>query len=107
MSETKTTQETADTPAKFNPEEAVAALRELRDRLPVPDGADVPVSARRRAAHVDPKFAVAAVNAVGVEEAVQTAVGGSDEEVRQEMDAATRWTAFTDEVRALLATSTN
>lgn len=38
---------------------------------------------------------------------MQTAVGRTDEDVRQEIDAAARWTAFTDEVRSLLALSTN
>jgi hypothetical protein len=101
--------ETTDPPvaAKLTPEEAVAALRDLRDRLPLPDGAEIPVSKRRRAGMVDKEFAAAAANASGVIDVVQTAVGFTDADVRNEMDAATRWTAFTDELRALLSTATN
>ena len=107
MSDTTKTLETTDPPVRLTPEQAVAALRALREQLPLPDGAEIPASARRRISHVDPRFTAAAVNAMGVEASVQNAVGRSDEDVRQEIDAATRWTAFTDEVRALLATSTN
>lgn len=107
MSDTNTTQETTDPTVKLTPEQAVVALRSLRDQIPLPDGADIPVSARRRLTHVDPRFTAAAVNAMGVEPSVQTAVGRTDEDVRQEIDAAGRWTAFTDEVRSLLAFSSN
>ena len=107
MSDPNKQLEATDPPVKLTPELAVAALRTLRDQIPLPDGADIPVSARRRLTHVDPRFTAAAVNAMGVELSVQTAVGRTDEEVRQEIDAAGRWTAFTDEVRALLALSTN
>lgn len=107
MSDTTKPQEGTEPTVTMTPEQAVAALRALREQLPLPDGAEIPVSARRRTAHVDPRFTAAAVNAMGVESSVQNAVGRSDEDVRQEIDAATRWTAFTDEVRALLATSTN
>jgi hypothetical protein len=94
-----------DPPVKLTPEQAVAALRTLRDQLPLPDGSEIPVSSRRRLAHVNAEFAAAAVNAAGVHDAVQTAVGRTDDQMRQEMDAATRWTQFTDELRSLLATS--
>lgn len=97
--------ENPETPVKLTPEQAVAALRTLRDQLPLPDGSEIPVSSRRRLAHVDAEFAAAAVNAAGVHDAVQTAVGRTDGEMRQEMDTATRWTQFTDELRSLLATS--
>ena len=107
MSDPNKQLEATDPPVKLTPEQAVAALRAFRDQIPLPDGADIPVSARRRLTHVDPRFTAAAVNAMGVEPSVQTAVGRTDEDVRQEIDAASRWTAFTDEVRALLALSTN
>ncbi|HEX3582763.1 MAG TPA: hypothetical protein VH087_13430 [Thermoanaerobaculia bacterium] len=91
----------------LEPEQAVAALRDLRNKLPLPDATNLPVNGRRRLGHVDPRFTNAAVNAMGVDASVQSAVGRSDVEVRGEMDSATRWTAFTDELRALLATSVN
>lgn len=91
----------------LTPDEAVAMVREIRDRLPIPDPTDVVVSGRRRAAQVDPAFAAAAVTAAGVVEPVQTAIGYTDGQLRDEMDAGTRWTQFTDELRALLVTATH
>jgi hypothetical protein len=102
--------ESTDPPApkpKLTPDEAVAMVRELRDRLPIPDPTDVVVSGRRRAAQVDPAFSAAAITAAGVVEPVQTAIGYTDAELRDEMDNGSRWTQFTDELRALLATATN
>jgi hypothetical protein len=104
------TLESTDTPApkpKLTPDEAVEMVRELRDRLPIPDPTDVAVSGRRRAAQVDPAFASAAVNAAGAVEPVQTAVGYTDGQLRDEMDAGTRWSQFTDELRALFAMATH
>jgi len=91
----------------LTPDEAVAMVREIRDRLPIPDPTDGVVSGRLRAAQVDPAFAAAAVNAAGTVEPVQTAVGFTDAQLRDEMDAGTRWTQFTDELRALFATATH
>lgn len=107
MSDTTKPLETTDPPVMLNPEQAVAVLRDLRDKLPLPDATTLPVNGRRRLGHVDPRFTNAAVNAMGVDPSVQSAVGRSDDAMRGEMDAATRWTAFTDELRALLATSVN
>jgi hypothetical protein len=91
----------------LTPDEAVAMIREIRDRLPIPDPTDVVVSGRRRAAQVDPAFAAAAVTAAGVVEPVQTAIGYTDSQLRDEMDAGNRWTQFTGELRALLAMATH
>src|ERR1043166_7765644 len=82
-------------------------VRKFRDRLPIPDPTDVVVSGRRRAAQVDPAFAAAAITAAGVVEPVQTAIGYTDAQLRDEMDAGSRWTQFTDELRALLVTATH
>ena len=92
---------------KLTPDEAVAMVRELRDRLPIPDPTDVKVSGSRRAAQVDPAFSAAAITAAGVVEPVQTAIGYTDAQLRDEMDAGSRWTQFTDELRALLVTATH
>ncbi len=107
MSDTTKPLETTDPPVILDPDQAVAVLRDLRSKLPLPDAASLPVNGRRRLGHVDPRFTNAAVNAMGVDPTVQSAVGRTDDEVRGEIDAATRWTAFTDELRALLATSVN
>lgn len=107
MSDTTKPLETTDPPVMLSPEQAVAVLRDLRSKLPLPDATNLPVNGRRRLGHVDPRFTNAAVNAMGVDTSVQSAVGRTDEEMRGDMDAATRWTAFTDELRGLLATSVN
>jgi hypothetical protein len=104
MVENETTELPAPKP-KLTSDEAVAMIREIHERLPIPDPTDVAVSGRRRAAQVDPAFAAAAVNVAGVVDIVQTAVGYTDAEMRDEMDASTRWTQFTDELRALLASA--
>jgi hypothetical protein len=86
----------------LSPEEVVQQLRALRARIPLPQPPAVPVSPRRRLAHVDPQFVTAAINAVGASDIVQAAIGRTDEDLRQENDAAIRWTAVTDELRSLL-----
>lgn len=91
----------------LTPDDAVAMVREIRDRLPIPDPTDSKVSGSRRAAQVDPAFAAAAVTAAGVVEPVQSAIGYTDSQLRDEMDAGTRWTQFTDELRALFVTATH
>jgi hypothetical protein len=87
----------------LSPEQVVEQLRALREQIPLPDSLPaLPASRRRRLAHVDAQFVNAAINATGASPAVQTALGRTDEELRQESDASDRWTAAIDEVRALL-----
>ena len=89
--------------AMLSPEEVVQHLRALREQIPLPEPLpNVPASRRRRLAHVDPQFVVAAINASGASPTVQTALGRTDEELRQETGDSQRWTAAIDEVRALL-----
>jgi hypothetical protein len=89
--------------AMLSPEQVVQQLRALRAQIPLPDALPaIPASRRRRLAHVDSQFVVAAINATGASPAVQTALGRTDEELRQESDVSSRWTAVIDEVRALL-----
>lgn len=88
-------------PAMFSPEEVVQALRALRERIALPNG-DAVVARRRRSAHVDAKFVLAAISAVGVSSGVQQVLGRTDEELRQEVDTSSRWTAVADELRSLL-----
>jgi hypothetical protein len=93
----------ADTqPVMLSPEELVRELRALRERIPIPNLTPAPAGLRRRLSHVNADFVTASVNAAGVSEAVQKSVGRSDEDLRQEIDAAGRWAAAIDEVRALL-----
>jgi len=94
--------ETEPQPAMLSPDEFVRELRSLRERMPVPDPAQTTAALRRRLAHVNADFVTASVSAAGVSEAVQMALGRSDEDLRQEIDAAGRWTAAIDEIRALL-----
>lgn len=51
-------------------------------------------------------FTAASINAAGAAEAVQSALGRSDEELRQENDASVRWSAVENELRTLLANLT-
>ena len=103
---TSTQQSQTESPATvlLSPEQVIEQLRALRDQIPLPDDAlpAIPASRRRRLAHVDSQFVVAAINATGASPAVQTALGRTDEELRQESDVSNRWTAVIDEVRALL-----
>ena len=89
--------------ATLSPEQVVQQLRALRAQIPLPDALP-PMSAarRRRLAHVDSQFVVAAINATGASPTVQTALGRTEEDFRQESDVSNRWTAVIDEVRALL-----
>ena len=83
----------------ITPEDFVRQLRALREQMvlftPIP-------GASRRLAHVDADFVNATVNAAGTSESVSKAIGHSDEELRHEIEVSARWTAVTDEVRALL-----
>ena len=86
----------------FSPEEIVQQFRAIAAQIPVPDPVPTAATLRRRLAHVDANFVQASVNAAGASEAVQVALGRSDEDLRQEIDASTRWSAVTDELRMLL-----
>jgi len=84
------------------PDEAVQMLRAIRARIPIPDASRL-AHVKFSSGNADPQFVTASINAIGAVDAVQSAVGRSDEDVRQEVDAAARWTAFTDELRTMLA----
>ena len=87
----------------LSPEQVVEQLRPLREQIPLPDALPaMPASRRRRLAHVNAQFVVAAIKATGVSPTVQTALGRTDEDLRQENESTDRWTAAIDEVRALL-----
>ena len=87
------------------PDEAVQMLRAIRARIPLPDASRMP-HVKFNITGVDPQFVTASINAIGAVDAVQAAVGRSDEDVRQEVETAARWTAFTDEIRTMLAAAT-
>jgi hypothetical protein len=83
------------------PEQLVAQLRAIREQIVIPAQVAAPASLRRRLGHVHPDFVNASINAVGASEPVQSALGRTDEELRQEIDATARMTAALDEARAL------
>jgi len=102
-SSTQQSQTESPAPAILSPEQVVQQLRALREQIALPEALPaMPASRRRRLAHVDAQFVVAAINASGASPAVQTALGRTDEDLRQETEASNRWTAVIDEVRALL-----
>jgi hypothetical protein len=86
----------------ISPEEAVQALRNLRQQIPLPSGEVTAVTRRRRVSHVDAKFIEVAISAVGVSAGVQQSLGRTDADLREDVDATARWTTVADEVRSLL-----
>ena len=90
------------TEAPLSPEEFVLQLRALRARIPQPEPATAPLAIIHRLAHVDPNFVQASINAAGTTAEVQVVLGRTDADLREEMEVSNRWTAVTDEGRALL-----
>ena len=90
------------TPALLTPEEFVRELRALAARLPMPAPAATPVGQRRRLSHVNAVFVEASVNAIGASDGVSKALGRTDDDVRQEVDLISRWSAGNDELRKML-----
>lgn len=86
----------------LSPEEIVQQLRLLRPQMSLLEPEPARSAMRRRLAHVHPEFVLAAINAAGVSEVVQNALGRTDEDLRQESDSNARWTAVADELRSLL-----
>lgn len=94
--------------AILSPEQVVQQLRALRAQIPLPDALPaMPAARRRRLAHVNAQFVVAAINASGAAPSVQTVLGRTDEDLRQENEVCDRWTAVIDELRALLQSLVN
>lgn len=83
------------------PEQLVAQLRAIREQIVVPAQVAAPAALRRRLAHVHPDFVNASINAAGVSETVQSALGRTDTELRDETQYTARMTAALDEVHAL------
>ena len=94
--------QTGTEPPMLTPDEIVQQLRAVRAQLALPDPAPPPNVLRRRFGHVNAEFIAAAINAVGAFEPVQLLLGRTAEALRQETDAAVRWSAVADELRALL-----
>jgi len=92
-----------ETPAGATPDTIVEQLRAIRQQIPEYTQLAIPdAKAIRRVAHINSDFIDAAINAVGASEVVQTAVGRSDANLREENEDAGRWTAVEDELRAML-----
>jgi hypothetical protein len=88
-------------PVALSPDEIVRQLRAMRAQV-APAGTLSLRALRRNFRKVDAQFVVAAVNAVGASDVVQHALGRSDEDLRQEIDASTRWAAVIGEIQSLL-----
>jgi hypothetical protein len=89
-------------PVILSPDEVVQLLRTLRQQIPLPAGELAKVSRTRRIAHVDAKFIETSIATLGAYAGVQMLLGRTDEEIRQEIDVTSRWSAVADELRALL-----
>lgn len=83
------------------PEQLVAQLRAIREQIVIPAQVAAPASLRRRLVHVHPDFVNASINAAGVSDTVQSALGRTDEELRQAIDLTARMTAVLDELHAV------
>ena len=104
MADTNNTTTPTTDPATFvTPDEAVQILRALQARIQAADDSRVAHIKSATLANVDPHFITASINAIGAIEAVQAAVGRTGDDARQEAETASRWTAFTDELRTMLA----
>lgn len=93
----------AQEPAAVTPDAIIEQLRAIRQQIPEYTQLAIPdAKAIRRVAHINSDFIDAAINAVGASEVVQTAVGRTNENLRDENEEAGRWTAVEDELRAML-----
>ena len=81
----------------------VARLREVRQLIP--EYALLPLKQRQAltsAASLDPAFVTATINVAGASPLVETILGRTQPELRQEADDADHWTQLEDELRAML-----
>jgi hypothetical protein len=91
-----------ETGTPMTPEEMVSQLRTLRAQIPEYVQVTSSFAAtKRRVAAIDEAFVHATINAVGASPAMQDALGQTSDELRQEADALTRWSAVKDELRAM------
>jgi hypothetical protein len=89
----------------LSPEEVVQQLRALRARIPIPvDLPALPAARRRVLSNIDAQFIDAAINAAGVSTEVESVLGRTSGDLRDEDNVAGRWTAAIDEVRSMLKT---
>src|ERR1041384_3463930 len=98
---TTNTPQTPNVPV--NPEDVVAQLRAIRQSIP--EYGQIPTDVKstlHSAANVSPHFVNASINTIGASPVVQTAVGRSPEELLQESNDVSRWSAVEDELRAML-----
>jgi hypothetical protein len=100
---TQTHTSAAASVSSLEPEAIVEQLRALR--LQIPDYHQLQVTdarSLRRVAHVAGDFIQATINTAGASPQVQTVLGKTPAELRQEDGDAGRWTAVEDELRAML-----
>ena len=92
--------------APVTPDDAVRQLRALQEQLPqLEPSLSVSRTLRGQLQHVNPQFVTAAVTAVGTSDVVQSALGRSDEALREEIDLSARWFAVADQARAIVRSS--
>jgi hypothetical protein len=90
----------------LSPDDAILQLRALQNQMPQMEPAlSTSRSLRGQLQHVNPLFISAAVAAVGSSDEVQSALGRTDEALREEIDLSARWLAVADEARAIVRRS--
>jgi hypothetical protein len=100
---TKTAPSAADASTPLTPEQIVEQLRLLRQHVPeYQQLAATDVRSLIPEAKVSQAFVQTSINAVGASASLQSSLGRTQEELRQETDEAARWTGVEDELRAML-----
>jgi len=90
-------------PTPMTPEQIVEQLRSLRQHVPeYQQLSTVDAQPLQPAANVSEAFVQMSINAVSALPMMQTALGRSPEDLRQETADAARWTNVEDELRAML-----
>jgi hypothetical protein len=90
----------------LSPDDAILQLRALQEQMPqMEPNLSTSRSLRGQLQHVNPLFITAAVGAVGTSDVVQSALGRTDEALREQIDLAARWFAVADQARAVLRQS--
>jgi len=102
-SSTKTAPSAADATTPMAPDQIVEQLRILRQHVPAYQQlSSAEVKSLVPEAKVSPIFVQTSINAVGASPSLQSSLGRTPEELRQETDEAARWTSVEDELRAML-----
>src|ERR1700686_1178649 len=87
----------------IEPEELVQEVRRLRERIPKYQQLTVKQARSMvRGANLNFEFVSAGLSAAGAYDGTKSIVGWTEEELRQQLEEAARWTAVEDELTAMV-----